>query len=866
MRIFKTLLLAGVSIAAAPAFADSVDDLISRMTLEEKAAQLQDSAPAIPRLGLPAYTYWNEALHGVARAGEATVFPQAIGMAATWDKALVHAEGQTIATEARAKYNQAQKEGNSGRYFGLNFWSPNINIFRDPRWGRGQETLGEDPYLTGTLATQFVRGIQGSDPHFLSAAATAKHLAVHSGPEPDRHHFNVSPSRQDLAETYLPAFRRTIVDGKAEIAMCAYNAVDGKPACANDQLVNGTLRAVWGFAGHVTSDCGAIDDITSGHKFTKTNAEATAVGVKAGTDMNCGFKNEYLDLPKAVAAGLIDEKEIDVALKRVLGTRAKLGILPASTITPWSNVPYSANHSPAHRELALLAAHEAIVLLKNDGILPLVPGKKIAVVGPTAASLIALEGNYNGTPVGAVLPVDGMTAAYGAKRVRYAQGAPFVSELPLPVSRTALGKGVTASFFKGTDLSGPAAATRVYPEFDVNWNWISPAPRVDPSDFSVRFNGALKVPEPGTYKFQLERRRCDANAQVERYVIRIEGADPLTVVEKCSARDAGGSANSVTVRFDDTQPRPFIVEYAHRHSGHGYAPALTFVWQTPQGALQREALRVVRDADVIVAFVGLSAWLEGEEMDVKVPGFAGGDRTDIQLPIAQRELLEALEATGKPVVIVLQAGSAVPLGEAGKKARAIINAWYGGEQGGRAIADVLTGKYNPGGRLPITVYSGTDQLPDFADYSMSGRTYRYFTGKPEYPFGYGLSYTHFTYSRLKIGSEHLAAGKAQRVAVRVRNDGSVSGDEVVQLYVSPERRDAPLHSLKGFERVHLKPGEERAVDFQLDPRDLAFADADGVMRIVPGEYRIWVGGGQPGTVAPGAAAKFRMTGKLALKP
>lgn len=865
MRLLTILLLGGVVIAG-PACADSIDDLISKMTLEEKAAQLQDSAPAIPRLGISAYTYWNEALHGVARSGEATVFPQAIGMAAAWDKALIRAEGETIAIEARAKYNQAQKEGNSGRYFGLNFWSPNINIFRDPRWGRGQETLGEDPFLTGVLATEFIRGIQGNDPHFLSAAATAKHLAVHSGPEPDRHHFNVTPSRQDLAETYLAAFRRTVVDGKVEIVMCAYNAVDGKPACANDQLVNGTLRTAWGFAGHVTSDCGAIDDITTGHKFTKTNIEATAVAVKAGTDMNCGFKNEYLDLPKAVAAGLIDEKEINAALKRVLGTRAKLGILPTSTVTPWSNVPYSANHSPKHRELALHAAREAIVLLKNDGILPLAPGKKVAVVGPTAASLIALEGNYNGTPVGAVLPIDGMATAYGAKRVLYAQGSPFVSELPLPVSRTALGKGVTASFYRGTELSGPAVATRTYPELDVNWNWISPAPGVDPSDFSVRFSGTLQVPEPGTYKFQLERRRCDANSQIERYVIRIEGADPVTVDEKCSARDAGGSANAVTVRFPDARPRPFTVEYAHRHSGHGYAPALTFVWQPPQGALQRQALQVIRDADVIVAFVGLSAWLEGEEMDVKVPGFAGGDRTDIRLPAVQSDLLAALEATGKPVIVVLQTGSAVSLGEEGRKARAIINAWYGGEQGGRAIADVLAGKYNPAGRLPVTFYAGTEPLPDFADYSMTGRTYRYFTGKPEYPFGYGLSYTRFSYSDVRIGSGQLAAGKSQRVSVRVRNDGKLAGDEVVQLYVSAERRDAPLRSLKGFERAHLRPGEERTVEFDLGPRDLAFADAQGVMRIVPGEYRIWIGGGQPGTAAPGAGTKFQMRGDLALEP
>ena len=867
MRVLRALLMGGAALATAtPAFADSIDDLISKMSLEEKAAQLQDSAPAIPRLGIPAYTYWNEALHGVARAGEATVFPQAIGMAATWDKALIRAEGETIAIEARAKYNQAQKEGNSGRYFGLNFWSPNINIFRDPRWGRGQETLGEDPYLTGVLATEFIRGVQGDDPRHLSAAATAKHLAVHSGPEQDRHQFNVSPSPQDLAETYLPAFRRTVVDGKAEIVMCAYNAVDGKPACANDELVDVTLRKRWSFAGHVTSDCGAIDDITTGHKFTKTNVEATAVAVKSGTDMNCGFKNEYLDLPKAVAAGLIDESEINAALKRVLGTRAKLGILPGSTVSRWSTVPYSANHSPAHRELALRAAREAIVLLKNDGILPLAAGKTVAVVGPTAASLIALEGNYNGTPVGAILPVDGMIAAYGADRVRYAQGSPFVDGLPLPVSRTALGEGVTASFYKGTELSGPPLATRRYRELDVNWNWIAPTSGIDPSDFSVRFSGTLHVPEPGTYKFQLERRRCDANAQIERYVIRIDGADPLTVDEKCSARDAGGSANAVTLRFEDARPRPFTVEYAHRHSGHGYAPALTFVWQTPEKALQREALRVARDADVIIAFVGLSAWLEGEEMDVKVPGFAGGDRTDIRLPATQRELLAALQATGKPVIIALQTGSAVPLGVEGKKARAIISAWYGGEQGGRAIAEVLNGTYNPAGRLPITVYAATEQLPDFNDYSMRGRTYRYFTGEAEYPFGYGLSYTRFGYSDLKAVSKHLVAGDSQRVTVRIRNEGKVAGDEVVQLYVTPERRDAPSRSLKSFDRIHLQPGEERVMEFQLNPRDLAFADSNGAMRITPGEYRIWVGGGQPGTVAPGSADKFRVTGELLLEP
>jgi beta-glucosidase len=850
--------------AASPNAGESVDALIARMTLEEKAAQLQDNAPAIQRLGIPAYTYWNEALHGVARAGEATVFPQSIGMAATWDKELLHAEGQVVGIEGRAKYNQAQREGNTGRYFGLTFWSPNINIFRDPRWGRGQETLGEDPYLTGVLGTQFIRGIQGNDQRYLTAAATAKHLAVHSGPEPDRHQFNVNPSRQDLAETYLPAFRRAVVDGKAEIVMCAYNAVDGKPACANPELVNGTLRARWGFAGHVTSDCGAIDDITAGHKFTKTNVEAVAAAVKAGTDINCGSKNEYLDLPKAVAVGLISEREIDNALRRVLGTRAKLGILPVSTRTPWSEIPYSANHSPAHRQLALHAAREAIVLLKNDGILPLRRApSRIAVIGPGATSLISLEGNYNGTPTDPVLPLDGIRSAFPKARIGYAQGSAFADGTAVAVPRSALPGGVTATFFKGTDFSGPPAATRRYAEIDHNWNWIAPAKNVDPRDFSVRWSATFRPPAPGDYRFELQRRRCDGASKVERYTITLEGAAPLKVEAPCSARDAGESS-TVELHVDSLRPRRLTIEYAHQSKN--FAPAITFAWRPPAEALRKDAVAAARRANVVLAFVGLNAWLEGEEMPVEVPGFAGGDRTDIRLPATQRALLAALEATGKPVIVVLQNGSAVPLGEEGKKARAIVEAWYGGEQGGRAIADVLSGAYNPAGRLPITIYRGLEQLPPFADYSMEGRTYRYFTASPEYPFGYGLSYARFGYSDVKV-SARSSAGAAQGVSVRVRNLSAVAGDEVVQLYVAtPGRPNTPLRSLKSFERIHLRPGEERTIEFRLQPRDLAFAGADGVMRILPGEYSLWVGGGQPSTGAAGQAASFRMEGELALQP
>jgi beta-glucosidase len=838
-----------------------VDALISRMSLEEKAAQLQDSAPAIPRLGIPAYAYWNEALHGVARAGEATVFPQAIGMAATWDKALMHAEGDTISTEARAKYNRAQKEGNRGKYFGLTFWSPNINIFRDPRWGRGQETYGEDPYLTGVLATEFIRGIQGDDPNIYKAVATSKHFAVHSGPEPLRHQFDVNPSRQDLAETYLPAFRRTVTEGKVASLMCAYNAVDGKPACANDMLLNQTLRRNWGFSGYVVSDCGAIDDVSGGHRYRPNNVEAVAATVKAGTDIACVFKDEYLDIPKAVRQGSLAEADVDRALHRVLASRVRLGILAAAQPTKFDAIPYSDDHSPAHRALALRAAREAIVLLKNDGILPLRRSARVAVVGPGATSLISLEGNYNGTPVGAILPLDGIRAALPKSSIAYAQGSAFAEGASVVVPRSAFVRGLTATFFKGVDLTGPPVARRHYAQLDHNWNWIAPASGVDPRDFSVRWTAMLKVPAPGDYRFELQRRRCDAAPGIDRYTIAIEGAEPLHVDAPCSARDAGDS-QTVAVHFASAQPRKLTVEYAHRSSN--FAPAITLAWRAPADALRNEAVAAARRSDVVLAFVGLNAWLEGEEMPVEIPGFAGGDRTDISLPAPQRQLLDAVEATGKPVIIVLQSGSAVPLGEQGTKAHAILETWYGGEQGGTAIADVLAGHYNPAGRLPITVYASTAQLPPFTDYSMRDRTYRYFRGVPEYPFGYGLSYTHFRYSGLRTGGtrpDHVSVG------VDVRNDGKISGDEVVQLYVMPlEMPAAPMRSLKAFDRIHLVPGERRTVQFRLDDRALAFADADGVMRVHPGDYLVWVGGGPPNIGAAGQQTTVVVTKGRTLAP
>jgi beta-glucosidase len=840
---------------------ERVNDLIGRMTLEEKAAQLQNAAPAIARLNIPAYDYWNEALHGVARAGEATIFPQAIGMAATWDKDLMKREGQVVAVEGRAKYNQAQRDRNYERYYALTFWSPNINIFRDPRWGRGQETLGEDPYLTGTLGTQFIEGVQGDNPKYYSAIATPKHYAVHSGPEPLRHGFNVNVAPRDLTETYLPAFRRTVIEGKAASLMCAYNAVDGAPACASQMLLQDILRRDWGFQGFVTSDCGAIDDITTGHKFTKTNLEGAALSIKAGTDTGCNFKNEYLDLPKSVAAGHLTEADMDAALRRLFTARMRLGLFDPASMVPFASIPISANHSSENKAVALRAARESIVLLKNDGTLPLkARAPKIAVVGPTANSLIVLEGNYMGTPVDPVLPIDGMEKAFGKEQVTFAQGAPFTEELAVPVPRTALGDGVTVSFFNGPNFAGQPVATQRVREIDVNFDSIPPAPGVDRNSYSIRWTGTIAPPAPGIYSFELDTHRCDLGDGNESYMIKMEGQPDFPVVSACGGPDK--SRKTMQVTFADTRPRAFTLELSHKAGRSG---SMTLSWKAPLAALRAEAVEAARKSDVVVAFVGLNAWLEGEEMPLKVPGFVGGDRTHIELPASQLAMIDAVAATGKPLVIVTQSGSAIALGARGNKARAIIQAWYPGEQGGQAIADVIKGVYNPSGRLPVTFYRSTAELPPFESYGMANRTYRYFTGQPEYAFGHGLSYTRFEYSDLKVETPNVSAGRPQTVSVRIRNTGKVEGDEVAQLYLSASGYPgAPLRSLKGFDRVHLAPGQSKVVKFDLSPRDMAFADEKGVMRLQPASYRVWVGGGQPGTVAPGVTSVFTLDGKLQL--
>jgi beta-glucosidase len=852
-----------------------VDDLVSRMTLEEKVRQMQNTAPAIPRLGLPSYDWWSEGLHGVAFSGYATVFPQAIGMAATWDENLVHLEGETIATEARAKYNQAQREGNHSIFFGLDFWSPNINIFRDPRWGRGQETYGEDPFLTAKLGVDFVTGLQGDDPKYFKAIATPKHYAVHSGPDPERHRFNVVPSPHDLEDTYLPAFRATIVEGHADSIMCAYNAVNGVPACASKFLLQETLREAWNFPGYVTSDCGAVGDIAAGHKFTPDNAHGSAVAVQAGTDTTCG--DEYVALVKAVHDGLIKESEIDTSLRRLFTARIRMGMFDPPEAVAFNRIPFSENDSIRHRELALKAARETMVLLKNqDGMLPLKSSvKTIAVVGPNADSLAGLEGNYNGVPSHPVYPVEGIRKVFeGKAKVLYSQGAPYLKELPVPVPRTvfhtpgdAPREGLKAEYFSNTELSGDPVLTRLDPQIQFDWNAAAPAKGVPMKAFSVRWTGTFSPPGPGNFTFSVPKPEWNPGGGKEIFRVYLDDKpvlDTILLVPKSWNEQAKKEPQTTfQAHFEDTKTHPFRMEYVHQSLLFGAGATLS--WKPPVDVLRQEAVKVAQHADVVVAFVGLSPELEGEEMSIHVPGFSGGDRTDIGLPKAQQQLLEALAGTGKPLVVVLINGSALAVNWAQEHASAILEAWYPGEEGGTAIAETLAGANNPGGRLPITFYAAMIQLPPFEDYSMHNRTYRYFQGMPLYGFGYGLSYSTFEYSNLTLSSSSLKAGDDLTAQADVRNASGPTGDEVAELYLEfPAIAGAPLRALRGFHRLHLAPGETQHVTFKLQARDLSMVNEKGEHVVAPGEYNVFVAGGQPGGSAAGVRAKLEITGEVTL--
>jgi len=845
---------------------ERVAKLVSQMTLEEKVSQMRNHASAIPRLGIPAYDYWNEGLHGSARSGYSTLFPQAIGLAATWDTALIHQVAGAISVEARAKHSEALRQGNFDIYYGLTIWSPNINIFRDPRWGRGQETYGEDPFLTSRLGVAFVSGLQGDDALYLRTVATPKHFAVHSGPESTRHSANIDVSPKDLEETYLPAFRATITEAHAQSLMCAYNAVDGAPACANQHLLHDILRNAWGFNGFVTSDCGAVADIADGHKYAKDLERAAVDAVRAGTDTSCG--TEFDSLTLAVHDGLIEEAELDTAVKRLFTARFRLGMFDAPASVSYNEIPFSEVNAPAHAHLALQAARESMVLLKNAGnLLPLKNSvHTVAVIGPNATSLAALEGNYNAIPLQPVNPLEGLrTALQGRANVLYAQGSAYVNSLPLPVPETALHtsgqRGLRGEYFPNTTFSGPPAFVRTDRQIEFDWYSASPAPGIPEKSFSVRWTGTISVPAPGDYTFSVGLQQCNNCKPAESSAIYIDGK--LVVEQKPFTTAADSSEHSVQLHMADTKSHELRVEYVH--SAPYLNAQVSFKWLPPSAALQAEAVKAARQSDVVIAFVGLSPNLEGEEMPIKVAGFSGGDRTDIRLPDAQQQLLEALAATGKPLIVVIMNGSALAAGWAKEHAAAILEAWYPGQSGGTAIAETLLGSNNPAGRLPVTFYRSINDLPAFDDYSMKGRTYRYSTAPPLFAFGDGLSYTTFAYHHAALSAAKIVAGDSLSLNVSVENAGALDGDEVVEVYLTPPANGpapTPIRSLIAFTRVHLAAHETRDVAIEIDPRSLSMVDAIGHRAILPGQYLIAVCGHEPDATTPTLA--LEITGRHAM--
>ncbi|MGB7760180.1 MAG: glycoside hydrolase family 3 C-terminal domain-containing protein [Bryobacteraceae bacterium] len=827
-----------------------VNDLVSRMTLQEKASQVVHLAAPIPRLKVPAYNWWTEALHGVA-TGVATVFPEPIGLGATWDAPLIHDMATVIGSEARAKHHEDVRQGRF-QGVGLDFWAPNINIFRDPRWGRGQETYGEDPFLTARMGVAFVTGMQGDDPRYLRVIATPKHYAVHSGPEPLRHTIDVTASKHDMEDTYLPAFRAAVTEGRAGSVMCVYNSVNGEPGCASRFLLEDQLRGKWGFQGYVVSDCDAVADIWRGHHYTASLAEAGAVSLKRGTDLDCNEPGDdysrYLD---AVKQGTLTEQDLDVAVERLFRARFELGMFDPPEMVSYARTPITENDSEANRQLALKVAREAMVLLKNDGVLPLGPtAKKIAVVGPLADSLIALEGNYNGVPSRVTTPLDGIRRQFAAAEVTFTPGTRFLrGALPVPGKflTTDDGRpGLKGEYFQGIELKGAPVATRV--DKDVNFEFGSPAPGLGAQNFSVRWTGFLTPADSGVYEL--------GATGDDGYRLWLDGR---LLAEDWSSH--GPTTRTAEVKLEAGHKYAVKMEY---FQGGGGAVA-RLVWSRRVEHVLEDAVAAAKRADVVIATVGITSELEGEEMDVKVPGFQGGDRTSLDLPKEEEDLLKAIQATGKPLVVVLMNGSALAVNWAQANSNAILEAWYPGEEGGAAIAETLAGVNNPAGRLPVTFYKGADQLPEFTDYSMKGRTYRYFEGQPLYPFGYGLSYAKFAYGGLKLSAAKIAAGGSLGVEAEVRNTSEREGDEVVEVYLTfPPSPGAPIRALRGFSRVHLAPGKAQVVRFTLDPRDLSQVNPAGERVVAPGDYRISVGGGQPGTAAPVSEAPFSITGALTL--
>jgi beta-glucosidase len=840
------------------------EDLVHRMTVEEKVTQLVNQSRAIPRLNVPGYDWWSEASHGVATTGT-TEFPNPVGLAATFDTDAIHRMAVVIGTEGRIKYVQGMRDGHSDIFEGLDFWAPNINIFRDPRWGRGQETFGEDPFLTARLGVAFVTGMQGDDPKYYRVISTPKHFAVHSGPEPTRHTADVKVSKHDELDTYLPAFRATVTEGKAGSVMCAYNSINGQPACVNEFLLQDQLRGKWNFQGYVVSDCEAVINIFRDHHFAKTQAEASALALQRGMDNECidfvakvADDHDYKPYLDAYKQGVLKESEIDRALVRLFTARIKLGMFDPPEMVPYSKIDEKELDSAEHRAMARDVANKAMVLLKNDGILPLKKGAtRIAVIGPLADQTRYLLGNYTGIPTHTVSVLEGLKAEFPEAQINFVPGTQFLRSdgvaVPASVFTTAEGHpGLTAEFATGQMFGGKPTvlATRPVTTIDLKAADI-PAQASGKSPLRVEWNGFLMPTETGDYSLGLRFQGGFASVSV----------DGKQVAQGWSG---SGEMQAKVGRVHLEQGKRVAIKVDYALAG-GEPKLAQLIWSKYDPKPSPEAIEAAKNADVVIAVLGITSELEGEEMPVEEEGFKGGDRTSLDLPKPEEALLEAVAATGKPVVLVLANGSALSVNWAKKHANAILESWYAGEEGGAAIAETLSGKNNPAGRIPVTFYTGVEQLPPFEDYSMKGRTYRYFDGKPLYPFGYGLSYTTFSYGGLTLPKNAIKAGDPLTVEMTVTNTGKREGDEVAQLYLSfPNVSGAPLRALRGFKRVHLKPGESQKLRFELKERDLSMVSEAGEPMIAEGQYSVSVGGGQPDTGAPAVAGKFQVKGTKAL--
>jgi len=814
-----------------------VNDLVSRMTLDEKISQMMNAADSIGRLGVPDYNWWSEGLHGVAISGIATVFPQSIGLAATWDDSLLNRVADVISTEFRAKFNDYQKKGDHGIFKGLTVWSPNVNIFRDPRWGRGQETYGEDPYLASRMGVAFVKGMQGDDPKYLKTVSTPKHYAVHSGPESERHHFDAVTDYRDFSETYTPAFKACITEGGAFSIMGAYQRYLGTPCCASELLLKKVLREKWNFKGYVVSDCGAIYDIYGSHKFVSTPEEAAALAVLAGCDLECGDTYRYLK--SAVQKGLLKESDIDVSLKRLFTARFKLGLFDPPEMVPYTQIPMSENDKPEHRELSLKAARESVVLLKNDrNILPLKKDiKTIAVIGPNANVVEVLYGNYNGVSSKPVTPLEGIkNRAPASTKIIYEPGSNTADEFPIlsavPDNALQTGQeneqGLKAEYFDNMNLSGVPFLTRIDKQVDFDFINKPPVPEKD-MKFSVRWTGWLVPPVTDTY------------------FIGFIGDDGYRVYLDDSLlfenwKDHAPSLSKVKMDLIKGEKYNVRIEY---YQNIGGAEA-RFQWAKKDENYTQKIDDAVKQADVIVYVGGISPLLEGEEMSVDMEGFHRGDRTTLDLPAVQDKILKRIKSSGKSIVLVLLNGSPLSVNWANENVNAVLDVWYPGEEGGNAIADVIFGNYNPAGRLPLTFYSSVKDLPPFEDYNMKGRTYRYFGGTPLYEFGYGLSYSTFKYSNIKSPTTVKTTENA-RISVEVENTGALDGDEVVELYakIYDAKVPVPIHALQGFKRIFLRSGEKKTVEFDLKPEQFSIINNKNQCVVEPGRIQLYVGGRQP---------------------